>query len=215
MTKNNSLATIRERNKIKRLTGWALLYLVLIALFIFAIYWQTKRVNTLNFANGEIQLTTSKTKYTVGDSISYTLKNDLSEPITLVNTCPQNPLFAYEWSNNSWIRIHDTASSSACLNQPKQRILPVGGTYTQSFDNWPNLFNKPGIYRIVGLATNYTALPYADFQVVAKPVPVKVQTQTQVIIQKVITPIYIPVPVTSGSGGGGGGDSGGGGGGDN
>jgi hypothetical protein len=204
MTHSSTLLTIRERNKRKRLFGWILIYIILIACFIFAVYWQTKRVNTLGFASGELQLTTSKIKYTVGDTVTYTLKNGLSQPLTFVNTCPQEPLFVYSWTNNTWVRIHATAASSACSGEPKQRTIAAGGTYTQSFADWPNLFNKPGIYRIVGLATNYTALPYADFQVVAKPVAPKIQTRTQVIIQKVITPVYITVPSSGGDGGGGG-----------
>ncbi len=204
----SSLTTIRERNKRKRLAGWVVLYLLLITCFGFAIYWQANRVNTLGFASGKMQLTTSKTKYTVGDTISYTLKSSLNQPITFINSCPKEPLYVYTWSNNSWVRIHDTAAASACNNEPLQRTIAAGGSYTQDFTNWPNLFNKPGIYRIVGLAANYTALPYADFQVVAKPVAPTVQTRTQVIIQKIITPIYITVP----NSGGGGGDGGGGGG---
>ncbi len=206
------LTTIRERNKLKRLIGWVLLYILLISIFAIAVVLQTRRVNTLNFASGELQLTTPKTQYTVGDNISYTLRNNLSLPITFVNACPQEPLYVYSWVNNSWVRIHDTAAASACHNTPRNTVIRPGSSYTQSFADWPNLFNKPGIYRIVGLATNYTAIPYTDFQVIAKPVPPQVQTRTQIIIQKVITPIYIPVPSSSG---GGGGDSGGGGGKDN
>ncbi len=205
MNESSALATIRERNKRKRLIGWALLYVFLIAAFIFAMYWQVKRINTLSFASGTIELSTSKTKYTVGDPISYTLKNGLSQPITLLNNCPNEPLYTYSWTNNSWVRIHDTAAASTCQGEPKQRVIPAGGSYTQSFSNWPNLFKKPGIYRIVGLATNYTALPYYDFQVVAKPVPPRIQTQTQIIIQKIITPVYITAPSSGGDGGGGGG----------
>jgi len=102
------------------------------------------------------------------------------------------------------VRIHDTAAGSACSGQPAQQTVAAGTSYTQNFTNWPNLFSKPGIYRLVELATNYTALPYTDFQVVAKPVsaPVQVQTQTQIIIQKVITPVYITVPSAGGDGGG-------------
>ncbi len=205
MARTSELTTIRERNKRKRLAGWVLLYLLIILGFIFVMYWQTKRINTLNFASGVMQLTTSKTKYTVGDTVAYTLKNGLSQPITLVNSCPKEPLYVYSWTNNSWTRIHDTAKVSACSGEPKQQIIAPGGSYTQSLANWPNLFNKPGIYRIVGLASNYTALPYADFQVVAKPVPpaVQVQTRTQIIIQKVITPVYITVPSSGGGNGGG------------
>lgn len=200
------LTTIRERNKRKRLVGWLFMYILLTAIFIFAVYWQVKRVNTLNFASGELQLTTSKTQYTVGDTVSYTLKNGLSQPITLVNRCPNPPLYIYTWTNNSWVRIHDVANQSVCIGEPKQMTIKTDRSYTQNFTNWPKLFNKPGIYRIVELATNYTALPYADFRVVAKPLPPRVQTQ--VVIQKVITPIYITVPSSGGGdGGGGGGDN--------
>lgn len=199
MTKGSALAA-RERNRHKRLVGWVFFYLLVVVAFVFAVYLQARRVNTLSFASGTLQLTTSKTKYTVGDPISYTLKNGLNQPITFANACPAEPLYAYSWTNNSWVRIHDTTPASSCAGEPKQRTIPAGGSYTQSFANWPNLFSKPGIYRIVGLATNYTALPYADFQVVAKQTPTKVQTQ--IIIQKVFTPVYINVPSGGGDSGG-------------
>lgn len=203
MGQNATLSTIRVRNKRKRLVGWVVLYLLLTLSFVFAVYWHAKHVNTLNFASGEMQLTTSKTKYTVGDTISYTLKNVLNQPITFINTCPNEPLYVYSWTNNSsWVRIHDVSVASACVGEPKQRTIAAGKSYTQNFTKWPNLFNKPGLYRIVGLATNYTALPFTDFEVVAKPIPpaiqVQVQTRTQVIIQKVITPVYITVPSSGG-----------------
>lgn len=205
MSQTESLTTIRERNKRKRLIGWSLLYFFLIGGILFAVYWQAQRVNTLNFANGELQLTTSKIKYTAGDTVSYTLKNGLQVPITLINRCPHTPVYVYTWTNNSWMRIHDSASAKTCANQPSEIIISPGKSYNQSFANWPKLFNKPGIYRIVELATNYTALPYADFEVVAKPVAPVIQTRTQIVIQKVITPIYISAPTGGGDGGGGGG----------
>ncbi|HET9174309.1 MAG TPA: hypothetical protein VFN56_03445 [Candidatus Saccharimonadales bacterium] len=203
MNNASPLSVVRERNKRKRLAGWVFIYLLLITVLVLAVFWQVKRINTLNFASGQLQLTTSKAKYTVGDDISYTLKNGLDHSITLLNKCPAEPLYVYAWTNNSWVRIHDTASPSVCESQPSQMTIVSGASYTQNFTNWPNLFKKPGIYRIVELATNYTALPYADFQVVAKPTPLPTKTQIQVIIQKVVTPIYIPVP----SGGDGGGDN--------
>ncbi len=192
--------TIRERNKRRRLVGWILIYLLLLIVFALSIYWQGRRVNTLGFVPGTIQLSVPKTKFTVGDKISYTLKNGLSKPITLLNNCPNEPLFVYSWTNNSWVRIHSTAKASACINQPKKRVIKAGSSYTQSFADWPSLFKNPGIYRIVALATNYTSLPYADFQVVAKAS--QPQVRTQVVIQQVITPVYITAPSSDGGGGG-------------
>ena len=203
MKRNEAYDSVQKRNKRQRLATWALVYVLLIVGLGIAIYLQAKRVDTLGFANGQLQLTTSKTKYTVGDTISYTLKNGLSEPITLKNTCPQEPLYAYSWTNNAWVRIHDTAKASVCKGEPSQFTIPAGGSYSQNFSNWPNLFSKPGIYRIVALANNYTALPYTDFQVVAKNGPPTVITRTQVVIQKIITPIYVSAPSDQGGGGGG------------
>ncbi len=194
-----ALATIRERNRRKRLFGWVAIYILLVLGFAFVVYRQASTVNTLNFASGKLSLTTSKTKYTVGDEIGYTLKNGLSVPIVLTNNCPQEPLYVYSWNNSSWVRIHDKAANSTCAGKPSQVTIAANGTYTQTFADWPNLFKKPGIYRIASFASNYTAIPYADFQVVAKPVAP--ETQTQIVIQKVITPIYITVPSSGGGGG--------------
>ena len=187
---------VHQRNKRKRLICWIFFYILLVEGFVYLFYSQAVKVNTLQFDTGQLQLTTSKVKYTVGDSISYTLKNNLAHAVSFENACPQEPLYVYSWENNAWVRIHDTAAISACANMAKQTTIQAGATYSETFDNWPNLFKKPGIYRIVALATNYTAIPYADFQVEAKPVAP--QTQTQIVIQKVITPIYIPVQTGGG-----------------
>ena len=95
-----SLTSKDAHNRIKkrRLIGWILIYLLLIILFVFAVLWQARRVDTLNFANGTIQLATSKIKYTVGDKISFTIKNGLSEPITFLNSCPSEPFYTYSWT---------------------------------------------------------------------------------------------------------------------
>lgn len=185
--------TIRERNKRRRLIGWVVLYLLVIVGFVAVVYWQSTRVNTLGFASGQLQITVPKTQFMVGEAISYTLKNGLNKDIALENNCPQEPLHIYSWINNTWVRIHDTAVASACAGQPPMTVIPAGGSTTQNFAKWPNLFAKPGIYRVVGLATNYSELPYADFQVVAKG------SGPQIIYQQVYTPIYITVP---GAGGG-------------
>lgn len=201
MDKPAAPQTVHQRNKRKRLVGWIFFYILLVGGFVYLFYSQASRVNTLQFDSGQLQLTTSKVTYTVGDSVGYTIKNNLGHAISFENACPQEPLYVYSWENNAWVRIHDTAAMSACANPAKQTTIQPGASYDASFDNWPNLFKKPGIYRIAVLATNYTAIPYADFLVEAKPVAP--QTKTQIIIQKVITPIYIQVPTAGGGGGGG------------
>lgn len=199
-----------RRQRISKLVEWILFYTLLIVTFVLYMYMQASGVNTLGFATGQIELTTSKSKYTVGDSISYTIKNNLSVPIIVTSSCPAEPLHVYKWANNQWTRIHDTAATTACSTIPAKQSLAAGASLTRTFDSWKNLFNQPGIYRAVALATNYTSLPYADFQVVSPPpAPIVVQAPPpQIIYQQIYTPVYVPVPSGGGStgGGGGGGD---------
>lgn len=198
---------MRQRNRRKRFAGWTLFYAVVFAVFLLVIFWQARRVNTLEFPRGQLELTTSKTKYTAGDTVTYTIKNGLSTSVKLVSRCPQEPLHVYQWKNNQWARIHDTAKSSVCNGQPNQTVVQSGGSFTGNYKNWSSLFAKPGIYRLVALANNYTALPYADFQVVAKPKPAIPQIIYKPVYTPVYTPVYIPAPSGGGGDGGGGGDN--------
>ena len=197
--------------RIKRFIEWGIFYILLIAAFALLIFWQAKDVNTLGFLNGTIDLTTSKSSYTVGDSIAYTITNHLKDPVTITSACPAEPLYIYKWQNSQWNRIHANADKTTCATVPAQIILTQNASTTQTLDNWKSLFTEPGIYRLVALATNYTSLPYADFQVVSPPpAPIKIQAPPpQIIYQQIYTPVYVPVPSGGGGatgGGGGGGD---------
>lgn len=195
--------TVRQRNHRKRIVSWVLIYLCIFASFLAVVYWQARKVNTLDFPNGELQVSVSKDKYTVGDTINYTIKNGLVNAVTLVNKCPQEPLHVYQWESNQWVRIHDTANATACAKQPRQTRIAPGGSVTQNYAPWSKLFAKPGIYRVVAFADNYPGLPYADFQVVSPPLPA---LAPQIIYKPVYTPIYIPTPTPAPRGGDGGGD---------
>lgn len=192
-------------SKIKRLFSWIIIYILIFGIFLFIIYEQSKKVNTYQFAPGTIQLSVSKTKYVVGQTISYTLKNELTVPIVEINHCPSEPFHTYQWTNFNWVRIHDKTNPKNCLNTPKEQKILENKTITGNFNNFPNLFSKPGIYRIVAYADNYDGLAYADFEVVDKA-----SSNIPIIIYKpvytpVYTPVYVPVQSSGGDGGGGGG----------
>ena len=190
------------RNRRKRVAGWTAFYLVLLAAFIFVIIWQSHKVNIYQFPNGVIQLSVSKAKYTVGQTVAFEIHNGLSNSIQLVNKCPNPPLHIYQWESGQWIGMSAAAKNSNCNGQHFIAIKP-GQTYKSNYKNWPKLFNKPGIYRVVAFASNYTALPYADFQIVGK----QIQQAPKIIYKPVYTPVYTPVYVKSGGDGGGGGDN--------
>ncbi len=193
---------LAARNRRKRIAGWTMFYLLLLAAFIFVIVWQSHKVNIYQFPNGQIQLSVSKAKYTVGQTVSFEIHNGLSNTIQLVNYCPNPPLHIYQWENGQWILM--SAKTKSCNGGMQLTTINPGGTYTGNYSKWPKLFNKPGIYRIVALATNYTALPYVDFQVVAKSMS---PTGPTIIYKPVYTPVYTPIYVRSGGDSGGGSDN--------
>lgn len=199
--------TPMEEGRRRRLIGWSVFYVILLVSFALVLYRQTRQVNTYQLASGHILLTTSKSSYTAGDTVSYTIFNQLNSVITLKNKCPNEPLNVYEWKKSKWQPIH-AKSSSACKS-PSSQVIQPGKSYKGSYADWQSLFNSPGIYRIALLASNYNGLAYADFDVVAKPVANTQPQAPKIIIKNVYTPIYVPVPTTYG------GDTGGGGGSDN
>lgn len=188
----------KKKNKYKRILAWTFFYIVIFIGFLITIYWQANKVNTLQFPQGEILVSTSKTKYTVGDTINYTITNKLVNSITLIDHCPNEPLHIYEWENYQWVRIHSKENTSQCASS-KNYIIKPNKSITFNFNNYPKLFSSPGIYRIVAYADNYTALPYADFEVVAKPAPAP---SPVVIYKPVYTPVYTPIYVPTTTSGG-------------
>ncbi len=187
----------KKKNKYKRILAWTLFYILVFIGFLVAIYWQSNKVNSLEFPQGQILVSTSKTNYTVGDTINYTITNKLVNPITLINHCPNEPLHVYVWKNYQWVRIHSKEKSSLC-GANKSYVIQPNKSKTFNFNNYPKLFNSPGIYRIVAYADNYTSLPYADFEVIAKPSPAP---SPQIIYKPVYTPVYTPIYVPATTGG--------------
>lgn len=200
----NQLATLRY----KRLFLWALAYAVIMAIVGGVVLRQAHKVNTLDFAPGKLTLATTKQKYTVGDTVGYTITNQLNTPITLLDLCPQEPLHVYSWKDNAWQRVHASAADAQKCAANKQQTIAPGASISGDYANWATLFSSPGIYRIVLLASNYNGLAYADFQVAAKPAAAAATPAPQVIYQQVYTPVYTPVyiPVQGGTNGGGRGD---------
>ncbi len=194
--KYNAYQDYFKRNQHKRLVNWSIFYAIVAILFIVFFVKQIDKVNTLNFASGQLGLSMSKIKYTVGDSISFTITNNFSVPITLVDKCPKPWLHVYSYNNGSWNQISANAPASYCSTQPSNLVLKPHESITKNYDQWSSLFTNPGIYRVVAFAENYNGLAYADFQVVAKIV--NVQVAPVVIYKPVYTPIYIPVQSSGG-----------------
>ncbi len=150
---------------------WIIFWLVLLGLLIYGAYQVAATMQMRSLPTGQIQLIVPYSKYLVGEPVTFTLKNNYNSSIYLTNSCPEEPLNVYRLENGTWIRIHDTASISDCSNEQRQIEIAANGSVSGSFTPWHHLFSTPGTYRVVAYVEYYDALPYQDFQVVAKYVP--------------------------------------------
>lgn len=151
--------------------AWLLFWMLLLGLLMYGFYQLVSHIQMRSLPAGQIQLSVPYSKYLVGEPITFTIKNNYNSSIYLSNDCPAEPLRVYRQENNLWVRIHDTASISDCPTENRQIEVPANSSVNGSFAPWHNLFNTPGKYRIVAYVEYYDALPYQDFEVVAKYVP--------------------------------------------
>ena len=146
---------------------WAVVYISAISLVTLLIGLAATGIRTHSLPVGSVKLSVPYSKYVVGETITFTIQNNYNSLIDVVNNCPAEPLAVYYQINGSWVRQHDTAALDECPNEDRQVSVPAGGVAQGSFKPWPNLFSKPGKYRIVAFVEYYNALPYQDIEVIA------------------------------------------------
>lgn len=148
---------------------WAVFYSLLAALFVLGLYMAAGRIRTHTLPTGNIQLTIPYSKYLVGETVSFSIKNNYNSPAYLVNRCPEEPLEVYRQDGGQWIRQHDKAALSDCPDEERQVSVPANGIINGSFEPWHQLFSQPGKYRIVAYVEYYNALPYQEIEIIAPP----------------------------------------------
>jgi hypothetical protein len=160
---------------------WLIFYLVLIAgIVIFVVKVYNEHLEN-QFPDGTVKLSTSKQKYQKGDTVSFTIENNFPTKIYVPNRCPQEPLDVYEWKDEKWLQIHDTAvdKNSECYKQSRRITFLPGQKINYSFKDWPNLFKEPGVYRLVMDIEHYQQRPFVDFIVLKPAKVIKNTTPTQ------------------------------------
>ncbi|MCA9325571.1 hypothetical protein KDA23_05945 [Candidatus Saccharibacteria bacterium] len=148
---------------------WAISFVVLVVLLLFAFYRVFDRIQTYSLPNGSVELSVPYSKYLVGETITFTVKNNFNSSIQVSNGCPGEPLSVFRYEKHKWVQIHDKTNIKNCADQERTVTIPANQSMTASFKNWPHLFNKAGKYRIVMRVDFYNSLPYQDFEVINKP----------------------------------------------
>jgi hypothetical protein len=137
--------------------------------------------------SGYIDLKISKEYYELDEPVEFTVVNHFPTKIYVSNQCPKEPLHVFKWADDSWTQLHEEAvgGESKCINQPRSVEIAAEGSRTYNFNDWPNLFKDPGVYRIVMAVDHSPDLVYQDFQVLEpeqetiKPLPALLPPQTK------------------------------------
>ena len=116
----------------------------------------------------DVTLELSKSSYSVGDVVRFTIRNSSAAEVSVANNCPDVPLEVYLWQTGEWVRQHDSADDSKCLNAPRSYAIAPQGFASASYIYWPKIFAQPGHYRIVAPIEQQTAKPSVEFNVVAR-----------------------------------------------
>lgn len=175
---------------------WGLIYVLIFALLAVIFYLIVGRIHTYSIPVGSFQLSIPYAKYQVGDTVTFTLKNNFNNTVYVTDDCPSEPLAVYRLQDTTWVRIHDQAALTSCEGKDRQIAIPSGSVRSGSFADWTNLFATPGKYRVVAYVDYFDAMPYQDFEVIAKPAPVvaaPVQNKTTTR-SSTTTPTATPAP---------------------
>lgn len=168
---------------------WIVLYAVLIlgTVAFGASLYKTHDENQL--PPGHIELKVNKTRYQLGEVVAFTVINHFPTTVYVTNECPEEPLNVYRWENEQWVQIHDIAEGedSECYTEPRNVPIPSEGSRSYTFTEWPNLFTRPGVYRIATAIDHYGDVPFQDF-VILEPAEVIEVTQPTIPATSAVTP---------------------------
>jgi len=167
---------------------WAIFYVVFVAVAVGAFFVVANRIRTYSIPSGALQLSVPYKKYVVGESISFTLKNNYNSTVYVEDDCPEEPLAVFMRQGDDWVRVHDKATAASCSGKERQIAIAPYGQRTANFDAWPHLFEKPGTYRVVADVEYFNTASYQDFEVIAKPEKKVVAAPTTSTITQTTTP---------------------------
>ncbi len=190
----------QTHSRLRNYVPWVATYLFIIgAATAFGVSTYEK-YNTHQLPSGHIELVIDKTAYQLGEPIAFTVINHFPVPVFVLNQCPEEPLSVYRWENNTWTQLHATAKNDGeCRTEERKVSIPSDGSRGYNFDDWPDLFSVPGVYRISAHINHYPDTPFQDFAVLAPAEIIKVVDPPQIRYVREPPPppkqIIVPPPI--------------------
>lgn len=169
------------RHPARTYVQWALFYVAIIIAILAGLYWLGTTLRAYTIPEGTVELDIPYSKYLVGETITFSVKNNFTSSVTILNDCPEEPLAVYRKESGAWKRIH-TEASIVCSESMRTIVLKPGETRTGSFAHWKKLFTTPGNYRVALFVEYFDTVSYQDFEVIKKPVVKKVTTPAPVTV---------------------------------
>ena len=137
-------------------------YLKLTAIYaIFAIpmaltgYIVTRGIQATPLASDKLVLTATKDAYAPGEEVKLLLSNDTDSVVYVQDHCPEPPLAISYKNGQTWEEIHIKTASKACANDKRHIAIQPHTSAPIHYDDWPQLFARPGTYRITAQLENY------------------------------------------------------------
>lgn len=151
--------------------GWGLFYIVVMLAVATWFIQFANSMHTYSVPVGAVSLKVPYAKYLSGEAITFSVTNNYNTTVTIANNCPNEPLAVYRQVNKKWRRVHATAKASSCKDKARSINIAPGKTVSGSYKAWPNLFKKPGNYRIAVFVEYFGSVTYQDLTVIKKPKP--------------------------------------------
>lgn len=147
-----------------------MLYALIIGAGVASAHMWLEKHEERRLPSGYIELNLDKTKYELGEQIVFTITNHFPAPVFVTNQCPREPLNVYRHENGHWKQLHATADSDAeCYEEERNVAIESESSRSYNFDDWPQLFREPGVYRVAAQLDHYGDIPFQDFVIMEEP----------------------------------------------
>ncbi len=93
----------------------------------------------------DIVLALESKSVTIGSNVRLTIKNNLSEAVTVPSDCPREPLDVYKYDNGTWNQLSAENEYVPC----KEMAIAAGETMEIDYGKWKkDLFQEEGKYKV-------------------------------------------------------------------
>lgn len=115
--------------------------------------------------DGAVEISVANPNYKLGDIVKFTISNQTQSSVFIANNCPGEPLEVYRQEAGQWQQIQASADASKCGNEPRSYEIATKATVSATYRYWPELFDKPGRYRLVAPLEGYDTTPSVEFTI--------------------------------------------------